>query len=563
MEPSVKKQTTAEEIWRKYQQGQEDGRLSGRFDNSEKCWRFFEGDQWSGLSDDGAPLPMYNIIRPVINYKKAKIAMNAKTITFSIEGKDEAGIMETVNRQIREAWEFGKMDSKCWEAVKRGLVSGHSVVFFPDGGIFDQSKGSLCRCNDRRVFTQILDSCQVFFGNELEQELQNQPYIILQERLLTDQIKKVAKKNGLSEEEINKILPDERNDSDVTTGQRKEMNAAGGFTTSLIYFERVDGHVHFCRATKNVIYQPFLDLKTDYYPMVDYAVNRQKGKARGIGEVLHMIPNQIELNKTLFRRSAAIKAAAFPKLIYNSSMVENPGDLTKAGAAIAVNDNMNIGNVQQMVGYLQPAASGNEASGFMNELISITKELAGAGDAALGNINPEQASGAAITAVQDQADIPMNEEVSAYAQMIEDIAVVWYHMILAHNPEKYTTDSGKAVSVKEMAALCPRIKIDISSTIPDTVTARLNTLYGFLQMGSITFDEFLELIPPESNIPTEKIKALREKAMEKQNEMMNAEASAIEAETQEAELDGLMSGLEEDPLGAAQGASPFAGMMGG
>ena len=552
MEPSVKKQTTAEEIWRKYQQGQDYGRLSGRFDNSEKCWRFFEGDQWSGLSDDGAPLPQYNIIRPVINYKKAKIAMNSKAITFSIEEKDEKGVLETVNRQIREAWEFGKMDSQCWEVVKQGLVSGHSVLFFPDGAFFDQTQGRLCRCNDRRVFAQILDSCQVFFGNELEQNLQRQPYIILQERLLTDQVKSVAKKNGLSEEEINKILPDKRNDSDVTTGQKEEMDAAGGYTTSLIYFERVDGHVHFCRATKDVIYQPFADLMTDYYPLVDYAVNRQKGKARGIGEVLHMIPNQIELNKTLFRRSAAIKAAAFPKLIYNASMVENPGDLTKAGAAIAVNDNMNIGNVQQMVGYLQPAASGNEAAGFMGELISITKELAGAGDAALGNINPEQASGAAITAVQDQADIPMNEEVSAYAQMIEDIAVVWYHRILAHKPTGYKTDSGAKATVEEMAALCPGIKIDISSTIPDTVTARLNTLYGFLQMQAITFDEFLELAPKEGNIPTEQIKKLREEAQQKQNEMMNQQAAAIQAETQAAELDSMMNG-----------GGAFAGMMGG
>lgn len=552
METSVK-QVTANDIWLKYQQGQDYGRLSGRFDHSEKCWRFFEGDQWGGLTDDGAPLPMYNIIRPVINYKKAKIAMNAKTITLSMEEGDPKGILETVNKQIREAWEFGKMDSKCWEIVKQGLISGHSVLYFPDGVFFDQSHGSLCRCNDRRVFAQVLDGNQVFLGNEAERELQNQPYIILQERLLTEQIKKIAEKNGVSSEEIAKILPDGRNDSDVTTGQKEEMKGTQPFTTSLLYFERVEGGVRFCRATKDVIYQPFQGLKTDYYPMVDYAVNRQKGKARGIGEVLHMIPNQIELNKTLFRRAAAIKAAAFPKLIYNSSVVSSVGDLTKAGAAIAVEDNMMVGDVTRMVGYLQPAASGNEASGFMGELISITKELAGAGDAALGNINPEQASGAAITAVQDQADIPMNEEVSAYAQMIEDIAVVWYHMIVAYNPMGYKTENG-TVSSKEMAGLCPQIKVDISSTIPDTVTAQVNTLYGFLQMGAITFDEFLELAPSESNIPTEKIKELREKAQKVQNEMMRQEADAIEQELQSAELEQMVSG---------QGMSPFAGMMGG
>lgn len=553
MEQSNKMQTAAD-IWLKYQQGQEYGRLSGRFTDSEKCWRFFEGDQWGGLTDDGAPLPMYNIIRPVINYKKAKIAMNAKTITFSMEGKDQKGILETVNRQIREAWEFGKMDAKCWEIVKQGLVSGHSVLFFPDGAFFDQSAGEICRCNDRRVFAQILDGCQVFFGNELEGELQNQPYIILQERLLTDQIKKIAEKNGLSEQEVGKILPDEREDSDITTGQKNEPDGKQRFTTSLIYFERAEGGVRFCRATKDVIYQPFKDLKTDYYPMVDYAVNRQKGKARGIGEVKHMIPNQIELNRTLVRRSAAIKQAAYPKVIYNSAMISDISNLTKPGAAIAVDDAMQVGDVQRMVGYLQPAASGNEASGFMSELISITKELAGAGDAALGNINPEQASGAAITAVQDQADIPMNEEISAYAQMIEDIAVVWYHMILAFNSTGYKTDKDLKVTAEEMKKICPKIKVDVSSTIPDTVTARLNTLYGFLQMQAISFDEFLELAPAESNLPTEEIKRLRKEAQEQQNKMMNAKAAAIDQELQAAELEQMMSG---------QGGNAFAGMMGG
>ncbi len=553
MEQSNKKQTAAD-IWLKYQQGQEYGRLSGRFTDSEKCWRFFEGDQWGGLTDDGAPLPMYNIIRPVTNYKTAKIAMNSKTITFSVEEKDPKGILETVNRQIREAWEFGKMDTKCWEIVNQGFVSGHSVLYFPNGAFFDQSKGRLCRCNDRRVFSQIIDGCQVFFGNELECELQRQPYIILQERLLTEQIKEEAKKNGLPEGEIDKILPDDREDSDVTTGQKNEPDGRQKFTTSLLYFERVGQSIRFCRATKDVIYQDFQDLKTDYYPMVDFVVNRQKGKARGIGEVKHMIPNQIEINRTLVRRSVAIKQAAYPKVIYNSAMVTNVADITKPGAAIAVDDAMQVGDVQRMIGYLQPAASGNEASGFMGEMISITKELAGAGDAALGNINPEQASGAAITAVQDQADIPLNKEISAYAQMIEDIATVWYHMIMAFNATGYTTDNGSKVSMKELSELCPRVKVDVSSTIPDTVTARVNTLYGFLQMGAISFDEFLELAPQQSNIPTEKIKELRKKAQEKEVEAMEAEAAQVEKDLQGAELEAMMSG---------QGGNAFAGMMGG
>lgn len=553
MEISVK-QVSANDIWLKYQRGQEDGRLSGRFDNSEKCWRFYEGDQWGGLTDDGAPLPMYNFITPVADFKTAKLAMNTKTISLTVENEKQKGIVETINRQLRQAWEFADMEMECWEAVKQGVISGHSVIFFPDGGIFEQKKEELCWCKDHRVVVQILDGCQVFFGNEQDRKLQNQPYIIIQERLLTEQIKATAKKNGLSDEEIDKILPDERNDSDITTGQKKEINTAGGFTTSLIYFERVEGGVRFCRATKDVIYQPFQDLKTDYYPMTDYAVKRQKGKARGLGEVKNMIPNQIELNKTLFRKSVSNKTTTFAKLIYNSDMVENPEDLSKPGASIAVRDAMGVGNVQQMVGYLMPGGTGNEASNYMGELLSNTKELAGAGDAALGNINPEQASGAAITAVRDQADIPMNENVAAYTRMVKEIARVWYHMIIAHNPTGYVCDDGTKVSAETLKSICPKIKIDVSPGLPNTVAARVNSLYQLLADGHISFDEFLELAPPESNIPTEEIKKLRQEAQEKQNQMMNQKAAEIDQELQAAELEQMMSG---------QGGNAFAGMMGG
>lgn len=541
---------TASEIWQKYQQGMDYGRLSGRFDNSEKCWRFFEGNQWAGIDDRGTPLPMYNIIKPVINYKKAKVAMNSKNITFSIEEKDPKGILDTVNRQMKEAWEFGKMDDACWEAVEQGFISGHSVIYFPTGEFFALDEKRLSRCNDRRVFSQILDGCQVFFGNEEERVLQNQPYIIIQERMLTNRVKKIAEENGIDHQKIANIMSDERNEADVTTGTDQEMKAAGGFSTSLLYFERYEGGIRFCRVVKDLVYQPFRDLGMDYYPMADFAVNRQKGKTRGIGEVLHMIPNQIELNKTLYRRSVAIKEAAFPKMVYNSALIENPDDLYAAGAKIAMNAGNSVSNINQMIDYLRPAPVSGDATNFMNELISITKELAGAGDAALGNVNPEQASGAAITAVQDQADIPMNREISAYGQMLEDIAIVWYHMIVAFNQTGYKTDAGHTASVNELKGLCPSVKIDISSTIPNTVTARINTLYALMESQLITFEEFMELAGSDSNIPIQRLKAMREEAAEEQQiaevEAMEEQAAAIEAEMQDAAVSGMMESQNED-----------------
>ena len=552
--------TSAIELWQKYEQGLDYGRQTGRFDNAEKCWRFFEGDQWRRIKNADGALPFYNIIRPVVNYKKARIAMNAKTITFSLDERDDAGVMDAVNEQVKAAWEFGKMDNICWETVEMALVGGDAVIYFPDGRFFSQQE-KLCRCNDRRRFARVLDGCHVFLGDEEETDLQNQPYIIVEERLLTEQIRRTARLNGIPEDEVANIMPDERSDAEITTADGDEQKVVGGYTTSILFLERTEKGIRFCRAVRDLIYQPFHTIDgLQYYPMVSYTVNRQKGKARGFGEVLHMIPNQIAINRTLVQRSEAIKMAAFPKLIYNKSVVQNPGELTNAGAAIEIEDNMNLTNVLNTVGYLQAQPVSGDATNFENELISITKELAGAGDAALGNINPEQASGAAITAVQDQADIPLNREVSAFAQMIEDIAIVWYHLIMTYNPISFKGKNG-TVSRRALEELCPKIEINVSSTIPDTVTARINTLYSLLAANPplITFEEFMELAGSDSNIPIEKLKAMREEAenrrMLQQAEVMEQQAMDIQNEVAGETLGGMMS--------EAEAGGMFAGMMGG
>ena len=67
----------------------------------------------------------------------------------------------------------------------------------------------------------------------------------------------------------------------------------------------------------------------------------------------------------------------------------------------------------------------------------------------------------------------------------------------------------------------------------------------------ITFDEFLELIGSDSNIPVGKLKEIREEAQREQERknvaMMEAQAQQIETEGQAAVLEG--AGTESEELG--------------
>lgn len=547
-------QWEAQDLWRKFERALKYGEQCDRFVDAEKCWRFFEGDQWR--SENGSKdLPFYNIIRPVVNYKKARIAMNNKNITFTTTDDDPKGIIEALNDQVRVAWEFGKMDSACWEIAEQGLVEGAGYLYFHDGPFFAQENKEVTRCNRRKKFAQILPGTQVFLGNEEEGDLQEQPYIIIEERLAVRKVRMDAKKNGVEKNLIDQILSDERSDAHVTTGEKTEQQGEE-MVTCILYLERTEEGIAFCRCTKDVIFQPMQVIKgLEYYPIVPYVVAKQKGKARGIGEVKPMIPNQIEINRTLVRRTEGIRQAAYPIKVYNKDMIDDASGLEVAGAVIEMHDTQGLASIQQAIGYIQPTSIGHDAVNFENELISMTKELAGAGDAALGNINPEQASGAAITAVQDQADIPMNRELSAFSQMIEDIAILWYHMILAYNPLGYEGKKGR-MSAEEMKKLCAEVRVEISSALPDTVNSRVNTLYQLLGDQLITFEEFLELVGNESNLPIEKLKKLREEAQAaaQQQELIQAEAMADQIQ-EEQEMAALESG--------AAGSGDFFGMMEG
>ena len=79
-----------------------------------------------------------------------------------------------------------------------------------------------------------------------------------------------------------------------------------------------------------------------------------------------------------------------------------------------------------MVDYLQPAQVSPDAKNFCDELSQKTKDNASASDTALGNINPEKASGRSIIAVRDASAIPINVHVARKKKFYEDIGRILF-----------------------------------------------------------------------------------------------------------------------------------------
>ena len=364
-----------------------------------------------------------------------------------------------------------------------------------------------------------------YYGNENDDNIQTQPYIIISFRRTVDEVKEEAKANGMSDEEIEKIVSDEEYHEQA--GKDKRTDEISPMCLELLKLYKKDGTIWMKKCTRLATIVEDTDLKIKLYPVAHYLWIRVKGSSRGQGEVEHIIPNQIEINKTATRRALAVKLGAFPKLVANTKYIRNTKALNSVGTTIEVNE-LNADDVNKVVNYLKPAQMSTDAYNLQKELIDDTQNLAGAGDNVTGNVDPTQTSGKAILAVQQASQQPINSQVKAYKTFIEDIAKIWFEMLKAYSVDGIrltkeekdyandtTYDTQYILSYDELEKLELDIKIDITPKSPYDKYAMEMSLENLLGARQITFEEYVNALPEDSTMPKTKLKEILKTREEK------------------------------------------------
>ncbi len=472
---------SASELWKQYETCVDVHRKMGIVTDTEQAYRFYEGDQWYGLESGNEQMPVYNFISPIVRYKTAMVAMNSIGINYSAPLADATRqkICASLSRLASSKWERLKMDSKCWDAVKAATIAGDSYVYFYDGD-------GDC---------QVIERTDIFFGDESQPDISKQPYIFIKERVATQEVIKTAVKNGIKDTSM--IKSDEDEDD---FGQSK--------CTSILKMWLDGQDLHFLRFTNTLVYQPEQVISgLDCYPVAALVYGKKRTCARGMGEVLPLVPNQIEVNRNLARRILNAKLTAYSRLVYAGERITNPQALTEVGSAIEV-DGGGISSIKDAVSYLTPSSMSPDAKTLSDELLTVSKELAGAGDAALGYVDPTQASGSAIIAVRDQAAIPLNEQTAKFRQFVEDIARVWYKLWTVYNPDGLKLPDGETVSPDVLLTLAPEVRVDICNTSPFSKYAREQALERIFSMGHLSFEEYVDALDDDSSVPKSKLERI-------------------------------------------------------
>ncbi|MEL7569794.1 MAG: hypothetical protein AAGU14_04445 [Eubacteriaceae bacterium] len=548
----------AMKIYKQYERGKDYLERFEYYTKAEEAYRYYNGDQWNGLKVAGEKPPALNILAPIVDYKVATVAQNGMSINYSTMNFDEMytvamQVCEKLNSHALKTWERLKLDQLVWRYIQEAAVTGDSFVYFYE------KNGLVQLCG--------VDSTNVFFADEQEQNLQEQKYIIIAQRMFVSDIKEEAKANGIDEADIGMIMPDSEQQWQIGDKAKEEIEQddEDGKCLCLLKMWKSGGYVHFCRSTKNVIYQKdtVIDGLT-LYPAAHFRWRDEKGSARGIGEVYHRIPNQIEINKTLARNLASIKQTAYPHVVYNKEKITQDAvkRLSTVGSTIAVGDKT-TDNVANIIGYMEPAQINPVAISIVQELMVATRELAGAGEALTGNINPEQASGAAIIAVRDASALPLNNQTAAFKQFVEDIARIWYDMWVAYNPNgleivTQAKDDVTGASSQPSSQLIPapllqelkiEVRIDVSPSNPFSKFAKEQALQNLLQMQLINFEDYVDALDDDSAAPKAKLKQITQKQKLRSDAQM--QAKQMINNQQKMQLNAQVQSQEADQMGKA------------
>jgi hypothetical protein len=443
--------------------------------------------------------------------------------------KNAERFCDMLNRFAANIWEQDKMDFKGRRITKDSAINDEGILYVN----FDREK--------MKPVNEIVKKNDIYYGNENDDEIQNQPYILIRKRLPMVGAIDLALAEGMSHDKIPFIIGD--NDTFEESGEAAKQEV-DDMVTIVYKMYKKDGTVRFSVASRWVTIVEDVDTGLSLYPIAHFNWEEKEGSARGEGEVRYLIPNQIEVNKIEVRRSLVVKQQAFPKTVADRSKISNPNALNIVGGTIWTSGNP-VEDVHKIVGIIPPAQMSPDVVKLQEDMIQVTRDLAGAGDTATGQVNPESASGRAILAVQQASQAPMTEQKESYKNFIEDLARIWLEYLIVYsedgvNMEEEVTDPQtgeeyvQLVKVPQAALkqLQATVRIDVTPKGVYDKFAQEQTIENLLIQGFFSAQRvgelkvYAEVLDDDSVAPKMKIMEAIEEIEEAQRRIAEIDAQA-------------------------------------
>lgn len=495
--------------WQEYQNGIEFKRRIDYYNTIDENYRYFQGDQWGDTKSEGLPTPVFNVIKPVIRYKISTIMQNDTKIVFSAENKSDREypyfneVAELLSRYCETLWEKLKMDFYNEKLLQDASVSGNGFSYF----FIDDETGE--------IKMELIDGTNVYPANPNLPDIQEQKYITIALRRSCEDVREEAKAFGFSDTGL--ISPDTDTSEIAGDSGKIELRDSDMCIVLLkMWRDKKTGTIHYSKSTKSCEYVKDIDLKMKRYPIAMLTWENKKNCFFGLSDVTGLIPNQDYINTIAAMIMASTTFTAFPKMVYNEDYVDNPNN--GIGTAIGVcGSDMPINDV---ISYIAPKSTSADVFNMFDRTIELTKDLMGANENALGEIDVSTASGKAIMAAMEQSSMPLESVKRRFYNYLEDVALIWAELW------KCSTKGTREVTVKdengEYKVYCISskafdkimldTKVEVGPATRWSEVSLLKTLENLLTGGYISFEWYVNLLPENSGVPKAKILELIENA---------------------------------------------------
>ena len=497
---------TYESAWKLREQGigfNEQVRLDDTVRVNEN---FYIGKQWEGIESNGLPTPQLNFLKRVVGFTVATVTSDSITVTASpmdaAENVDElVEPVRVVNDEFAALTERIAVPAKIRVFTRNAAVDGDGVTFtYWDPEI--RTRGG------RRgaIQTEVLDNNNVYFGNPNNRDVQSQPWIIIESREPVRTVKIRARKNKIDEWES--ITPDSESDHRVESAKLTD----GMCTVILTLWKDDKGEVWAYESCRQCTIREAWKMKIRLYPITWLCWDIVKDCYHGQAMITGLIPNQIAVNKMLAMQVIHQTRMAFPKYIYNSTLIRRWDN--RVGGAIGIPG----GDVNNAVHVVDGAAAPPQVSQTITQIVKDTEESMGATGTAMGEGRADNTS--AIIALQKAAATPTELTKQNLYQTVEDLYRIylefmggWYgkRTVDMEPPEKVVQAAqmaGQALPEKismefdfSMLREHPMtIKLDVGASSYFSEMGSMKTLDNLLQLNKIDMEDYLERVP-DSYIP--------------------------------------------------------------
>ena len=483
---------------------------------------FFIGKQWEGVDAKGLPTPVYNFLKQVVLFSVANITtdnikMQATPLACERTPEDVGRVAEIVNKEFDRLFEFNRVPNLVREYMRNAAVDGDSCLFTFWDDTVDAGFGLR-----GGIRTEIVDNMRVGFGNTACRDPQKQPYILIERREMTKELRRAAQEAG--NPRWNDIQPDNENHNTDSYKNSSERSTV----LLRMWKERKTGTVWACEVSGRVMLREPWDMGLRLYPVTwinwDYIPDSYHGQALVTG----LIPNQIFVNKLFAMSMISLMTSAFPRTVYDKTRI--PKWNNAVGAAIGVNG----GDVSGVAKIIDPAQISPQIAQFIQTSVDYTRQFLGATSAALGETRPDNTS--AIIALQRAASIPSEITKQNLYKSIEDLGRIYLDFMAAYYGKRKVQVSMPDVGsdILAFAGKDPEeletvlfdygilndmpmaLKLDVGASSYWSEMASVQTLDNLLMQDKITIEEYLERIPDGYIPKRQELIASRKQAAQQQ-----------------------------------------------